>query len=57
MKRSDEYQTSLNGRLIPVSSLTLDQAHEEICNLMDFIEELDAVAGGIKDKIQGWRNG
>ena len=55
--RFAEYQALVNGRLVSVSTLTLEQAQKALCDAYDFIEEIEDISITITEKIDKWRTG
>ncbi len=51
------YQTTIDGKVIMVADLTLEQLQQEVCYQMDIIEAIEVEKDGISERIQQWRQG
>jgi hypothetical protein len=53
--RAKEYMALVDGKLVSIADLTLEQVQEAICDAYDFIEDLDVSLKTIRDRIEEWR--
>lgn len=54
--RVDNYATLIDGKVTPLTQLTLLQALKALCDAYDLIEDLGDSVSGLNDRIEKWRN-
>lgn len=51
----EEYQTVIDGEVVPVQDMTIEQLREELCSMMDLIESIDGHQNSIRSLVESWR--
>ncbi len=54
--RADEYTTIVDGRLVLVASLTLEQAQQALCDAYDLINSVEEQVANVTKQIAGWHD-
>lgn len=51
------YQVVIGGMAIDVSDLTEEQAKQQLCRIIELMEEIQSSAFSVNEKIESWRVG